>query len=380
MAIPFRRPAPIVSSGRSPARRRRSVGAFRSGVLLSGALLVGCAGGGSQQDGESATGPEAYGTAMQHAEGAYKEGDYDEAAVAYQAALQARPDDPVAVAGLGTCELKTRQVLKAQELLRDHLTRHPENGAARLVLARALLRQADLPGAAAELKKVLVSDPDNLMAHYNLGFIAYRERDFPEALSQLKATLALRPDHPEAHYTLGLTYLAMDRPDDAIAELERAIAIDPKHVGAHFNLAAAAARTGRMEMAAREQKAYAELSGRSKAEAERSAQVKAQSLKAVQFLMAQQYPEALREYQALLKDNLDYAPLYNDIGRVQLRLGQRQDALASLRRAVELDPKLSEPHYLLSNLYHDLGDDASATRERATFAALETIPEGKSGY
>jgi tetratricopeptide (TPR) repeat protein len=359
----------------------RPAGAVLVCVALVGAgVLLGCAGGGAQQGNESTGGPEAYGTAMQHAESAFKDGDYDEAAVAYKAALAARADDPQAVAGLGTCELKTRQALKAQELIKDHLTRHPENVAARLILARALLRQADLPGAAAELDKVLESDPDNLMAHYNLGFIAYRERDFPTALTHLKATLALRPDHPEAHYTLGLTWLAMEKYDDAVSELERAIAIDPKHVGAHFNLAGAAARAGRADLAVREQKAYAELSGRSKAESERSAKVKAQSLKAVQFLMAQQYPEALREYQAILKDNLDYAPLYNDIGRVQLRLGQRQEALESLKKAIELDPKLSEPHYLLSNLYHDLGDDASAERERSTFAALETIPEGKSGY
>ena len=350
-------------------------------ALLCAGLLLGCAGGGAQQSGgEAAGGPEAYGTAMQHAESAFKEGDYDEAALAYKAALAARADDPQAVAGLGTCELKTRQVVKAEELIKDHLTRHPENVAARLILARALLRQADLPGAAAELNKVLESDRDNLMAHYNLGFIAYRERDLPTALAHLKATIALRPDHPEAHYTLGLTYLAMEKYDDAVSELERAIAIDPKHVGAHFNLAGAAARTGRMDLAARERAAYADLSGRSKAETERSAQIKAQSLKAVQFLMAQQYPEALREYQDLLKDNLDYAPLYNDVGRVQLRLGQRREALESLKKAVDLDPKLSEPHYLLSNLYHDLGDDASAERERSSFAALETIPEGKSGY
>jgi tetratricopeptide (TPR) repeat protein len=363
-----------------PGRDPLACGALVVGVFLCVAPALGCAGGSTQQGGDGGAGPEAYGTAMQHADAAYKEGDYDEAALAYEAALKARPDDPGAVTGLGTCELKTHQVVKAQEMLRDHLTRHPDNVAARLVLARALLRQADLPAAAAELNKVLQSDPDNLMAHYNLGFIDYRERDFPGALTHLKRTIELRPDHPEAHYTLGLTYLAMEKYEDAVAELERAIAIDPKHVGAHFNLAGAAARAGRMDLAAREQKAYAEISGRSKADAERSAQVKAQSLKAVQFLMAQQYPEALREYQVLLKDNLDYAPLYNDIGRVQLKLGQRQEALESLRKAVELDPKLSEPHYLLSNLYHDMGDDASSTRERATFAALETIPEGKSGY
>jgi tetratricopeptide (TPR) repeat protein len=174
--------------------------------------------------------------------------------------------------------------------------------------------------------------------------------------------------------------MALGRYDDAVAALERAIAIDPKHVGAHFNLASAAARAGRMDLAEREQQAYAEISGRSRAEAERAAQVKASSVKAVEFLMAEKFDEALVEYRKLLAENPDYGPLYNDIGRVELKLGRRQDALQSLRRAADLDPKLSEPHYLLSNLYMELGDEASSTRERAIFAALETIPEGKSAY
>jgi tetratricopeptide (TPR) repeat protein len=242
------------------------------------------------------------------------------------------------------------------------------------------VRQAQFQDAAVELRRVLETDPDNLLAHYNLGFIAYRSRDYDTAMQHLKRTLELRPDHPEAHYTLGLTYMALGRYDDAVASLERAIAIDPKHVGAHFNLASAAARAGRMDLAQREQKVYAEISGRSKAEAERAEQVKAASLKAVEALMAAKYDEALVEYQKLLADNRDYAPLYNDIGRVQLKLGRRQEALESLRRAAELDPKLSEPHYLLSNLYRELGDEPSSSRERAIFAALETIPEGKSAY
>jgi protein O-GlcNAc transferase len=346
-------------------------------------LATACAGGSREQGagaGHGGAGGDSIATALQHAESALKDGDYAEAQVGYEAALAIEPDHPQATVGLGTCYLKNRQVKKAQELLAAYLTRDPGNTAARLVLARALIRQAQFQDAAVELRRALERDPDNLLANYNLGFIAYRSRDYDTAQKHLKRTLELRPDHPEAHYTLGLTYMALGRYDEAVSELERAIAIDPKHVGAHFNLAGAAERAGRTDLAERERAIYADLSGRSKAEAERSSQVKASSLKAVEFLMAEKFPEALQEYRKLLEANPDYAPLYNDIGRVQLKLGQRQEALASLRRAVELDPKLSEPHYLLSNLYRELGDAASADRERAVFAALETIPEGKSAY
>jgi len=349
-----------------------------SAALLTVAL-AGCPGGSTQAPG----GGEAeatLATALAHADSAFRDADYDEAQSAYEHALRVHPDHPRAVAALGTCYLKNRQVKRAGDLLADHLRRHPDNTAARLVLARALLRQAEYRAAAEELGKVLESDPDNLMAHYNLGFIAYRRRDFDSALEHLERSIALRPDHVEAHYTLGLTYLALERHDDAVSELRAAVSIDPKHVGAHFNLANAAARAGRMPLSEEHQRIYADLSGRTKSEAERSAHVKAKSLKAVEFLMAEKYEQALVEYRRLLDENPDYAPLYNDIGRVQLKLGQRQEALQSLRRAAEIDPRLSEPHYLLAHIYRDLGDQEGADRELATFAALETIPEGKSGY
>jgi tetratricopeptide (TPR) repeat protein len=97
-------------------------------------------------------------------------------------------------------------------------------------------------------------------------------------------------------------------------------------------------------------------------------------------MMAGDYAEALAEYEKLLRRYPDHAPLLNDIGRVQLRLGQRQQALQTLKRASEIDPRLSEPHYLLANLYGEMGDAQSAARELRIFSGLETIPEGKSGY
>jgi tetratricopeptide (TPR) repeat protein len=346
------------------------------GALLLG--LIGCAGGSAEKNGaDSAATLDA---ALQHGNAAFKDGEYAEAAAAYETALTIDADQPKAVVGLATCRLKVHQVKGAHDLLADHLTRHPEDAPARLVLARALVREADFDQAAIELRKVLEKDPDNLLAQYNLGFIAYRSARYDEAEKYLTRTLALRPDHPEAHYTLGLVDLARGRNDEAVKELQEAIRIDPKHVGAHFNLAAAAARSGDLALAEKEQRAYAELSGRNKAETERAEQVKAQSLPAVQHMMAGEYAAALEEYRKLLARYPDHAPLLNDIGRVQMRLGQRQEALATLKRAEEIDPRLSEPHYLLANLYGETGDTEAAARELRIFSGLETIPEGKSGY
>ncbi len=360
--------------------------AFRSGTSSRAALLglalaalCGCAAG--TPDGTGVQAPrESLGTILAHADSAFREGDYDEAQRAYEEALAAGPGDARIVASLGTCYLKTRQVKKAEALLKDHLARRPDDAGPLLVLARVYIRQGELAAAAGALRAALKTQPDSLLAHYNLGFIAYRSRDYDEAIAHLKRTIEIKPDHPEAHYTLGLTYLALQRPADAIAELDRAVAIDPRHVGAHFNLAGAYARSGRLREAEKEQAIYAELSGRSKAQEERNSRISASSVKALQQVLNKNYAEALAEYRRLAEQFPDHAPFYSEIGRLHLRLGQRPEAMQALRRAVEIDPKLSEPHYLLAGLYRESGDARAAERELEIFATLETIPEGKSGY
>lgn len=360
-----------------------SLGTARApAAVLFCLLAAGCAGGDREGGGPGppAASSESLDIILSHAHSSFQEGDYVEAQNAYEEAVQIDPNLSRPTANLATCYLKNRLVKKAHDLLQSFLARHPEDAGARLVLARVLVRLGDLEGAGAALRKVLESQPNLVVAHYNLGHVAYRSRHYDEAETHLKAALELKPDLPDAHYTLGLTYLALQRYPEAIASLEKAVQADPKHVGARFNLANANARAGRMQEAARQQAVYAELSGRSKSQKEKEAQIKASSVKAIQFMLDKKYPEALAEYQALAARFPDHAPIYNEIGQLLIHLGRRDEAFDALTKAIQLDPKLSDPHYLLSGLYRERGDSQAAERELTTFAALETIPEGKSGY
>jgi predicted Zn-dependent protease len=350
-------------------------------------LAATCACGGDERQAvpgsASPAGPppvESLQTTLQHADTSFGDGDYGEARKAYEQVLLISPGHPRATVNLATCYLKARGVKKAQDLLLGYLAGHPDDPAALMVLARARVRQGELGPAAEVLRQVLKTHPDFVMAHYNLGFVAYRSRLYEEAEAHLKRAVELKPDLPDGHYTLGLTYMALRRYPEAIASLERAVAIDPRHVGARFNLANACARVGRLKEAEKHQAIYAEISGRSKAQQEKETQIKTSSVKAIQFLLDKKYPEALAEYQKLAESYPDYAPLRSEIGQLQIRLGRRDEAFASLRKAVELDPKLSDPHYLLAGLYRERGEAQAADRELELFAALETIPEGKSGY
>jgi tetratricopeptide (TPR) repeat protein len=366
----------MASSMRSPAvvARRGALAA----LLFAG---VCCSGGPETPPVEEPVRPhDSLETILVHADRAFREGDLDEAQNAYEEAVRVAPDDGHVAAALGTCYLKNRLTRRADDLLTGYLSRHPADTAARLVLARVYIRESGLEKASEALRMVLRGDPDSLMAHYNLGLVAYKLRRFDEADEHLRRTIALKPEHPEAHYTLGLTEMARGRYAEAIAELKQAIAIDPKHVGANFNLVAAYARSGRAQEAERQQRVYAALSGQSKTMEEHKSQIASQSVHATQLVLGKKYPEALAEYESLAARFPDYAPFRHQIGLIQLRLGRRAEALESLKKAVALDPRLSDPHYLLWSLYREMGDEQAAAREMSIFATLETIPEGKSGY
>ncbi|MFQ5876841.1 MAG: tetratricopeptide repeat protein [Acidobacteriota bacterium] len=342
-------------------------------------FAAGCSGGPTGPP-EPARPRDSLRTILTHADNAFREGDYVEAQSTYEQALQINPEDRHVIPRLGTCYLKNRLIRRAEDLLVSHLTGDPDDVRARLVLARVYIHQARLQDAGRELEIVLEAYPDNLLARYNLGFIAYRSRRYGEAETHLKRTIELAPRHPEAHYTLGLTYLAQNRVDEAVASLERAVEIDPRHVAARFNLARAYARAGRLDQAEEQNRIYAELSGSSAAAQERDAQIRAQSLKAVQYRQEGRFDQALAEYRALAERFPDHPPLLTEIGRLELRLGRRDDARRTLERAVALDPGLSEPHYLLAGIYRQAGDAAAADREMEVFNTLESIAEGKGRY
>jgi tetratricopeptide (TPR) repeat protein len=349
-------------------------------ALLIVALVAGALGcpSGTPQQGASSPWDGGLREVLQHADNAFREGDYREAQAAYEEVLRIAPGEPRATANLAACYFRARKEKQAEVLLDGHLERYPDDVSARLLLARVMIRQGELERAAAALRAAVAVEPDSLMGRYNLGFVAYRLRLYDEALKQLQKTIELQPGHPEAHYTHGLVLLAQGKVDDAITALERAVAIDPRHVGARFNLASANARAGRMQEAQQHQAIFTELSGLSDRAATEEQQIKSSSLKAVQSLLDGRYPEALTEYQALVAQHPDYAPLHNAIGMILIRLGRRDEAMEALQRAASLDPRISEPHYLMAALYAEMGDTQSAERERRMFDTLESIPEKPS--
>jgi Flp pilus assembly protein TadD len=161
------------------------------------------------------------------------------------------------------------------------------------------------------------------------GMANERTGNYPGAIKLYRRGLELEPGNVELLNAMGFALFQQGKSQEAVVELEKAIAIDPKHWKSHNNLALASLDLGELELA-----------------------------------------------EAHYRESLAIQPqpaIYNDLGVVQERLGLPEDAVASYRKALEIDPKSSAAHTNLGTSLARSGQYAEA--EKHFRAALEVDPK-----
>jgi TolB-like protein/class 3 adenylate cyclase len=201
-------------------------------------------------------------------------------------------------------------------------------------------------------ERALELDPSNLDALLGVGRVdanmgaSFLSDDRSARLAAAEATigrvLSQRPDDPLAHEILGGVLHQTRRPDQAIAELERALALDPNLAAAHGGIGLAKIFIG----LARETEAHVN--------------------------------EALR-----LSPRDSFAWIWLQYaGGAKLALGADEEAVARLRRSIELNRNSPFVHFFLAAALANLGklDEAAAeTRFALTLDPTFTIQRFRSG-
>ena len=146
------------------------------------------------------------------------------------------------------------------------------------------------------------------------------------------------PDSEVTRYQLARALMEVKDYDAAIPELEQLVAKQPSFVKAHDFLEMAYARTNRL-------------------------------------------PDAIQECKIVLGyDPNDYES-YMLLGYALPLTGDPQGAVAALKKAASIQPKAPLPHVWLAGIYDQLGQGASAQRERLEAKRLEASagPGAKAG-
>lgn len=246
---------------------------------------------------------------------------------------------PGLAAPLGRLLVRDSDFAALERLLGDRLRGEATADELLTIGARLRLHQARTTDARALLELAIARHPADWEAHMLLAQVLILEGNASEALAEIERS---RPPTPEPEQLLqrGKILEFNGRHDDAIPEYQRALAIDPELHEARFLY-------GRMlHYKGGHAKAISELR---------------KVLDAPRAKTAAWYPE-----------------VWLNIGVAQQAQGKHDDAIASLIKATELDPKLGEAWAKMGKFHGDRNEHAKAIT--ALEKALEVGPKDAYWY
>ena len=165
----------------------------------------------------------------------YEQGRFKEAEIAYQKALEIRPDYIEVLINLANTQLKNGKPNEAEIAYQKALGIRPDYVEILINLANTQLKNGKPNEAEIAYKKALEIRPDYVEAHYNLGIMLVALGRLEEAEIAYKKALEIRPDYVEAHYNLGNMLVALGRLEEAEIAYQKTLEIKPNYVEAIFN-------------------------------------------------------------------------------------------------------------------------------------------------
>ena len=204
----------------------------------------------------------------------------------------------------------------------------------------------DLRSAEREFGAALKSNPKMYPAYAGQGLVALARRDFAGAVAAFNAAVTAAPSYVPALVGRGQALLALGRDSDALAAFDAALKADPSLTDV-----------------------------RQRAEVLRFRGLQDVIETARSAAKSSRIPEARAAYERAIAGSPESAFLYRELGVLERRAGNIDEALSRLRRATELDPLDSIAFVQLAELLESRQDFAGAEAAYRKAVELDPSPE-----
>ena len=337
---------------------------------------------------------------------AFREGRVDDARKSVESVVAQSPDRTEARRMLAMIELADGETTRGIGRLKDVIRLRPDDERARLALANALVESEQIEEAEQALLDTIRALPASGRAHYLLGLTYQRQGKRQEALSELQAALSLNPllgvntlyrmigtlhqdeqdleaaaraflaraelvpNDGAAHRDLGHVYFLQGDDVQSRAEFEVSLLIDPSDVEAYTSLGQLHLRAGRHSEAAELSRTALELD---------AAHREARYVHATALIRMGNNEEGAAEmqvFQRLQAQDAQARARTFELGRlrreaaVSRAAGDRENAVALLRRALVYEPTSAASHLDLGIMLLEAGQSAEAIERLNTAVAL----------
>lgn len=180
----------------------------------------------------------------------HRSGNLEDARAIYEAILERRPDDPMALHFLGVLTHQSGDSRRAVELIRRSIERMPGNPGFHNNHGNVLLESGRIDEAAEAYQRCIDLAPDAVEPHNNLGTIRCARGDLPGAEAAYKRAIELCPDFPGAYCNLANLLLTLGRPAESAKFAFHAITLDSSLAVSKKVLAYAYYMDGKLDQAA----------------------------------------------------------------------------------------------------------------------------------
>jgi tetratricopeptide (TPR) repeat protein len=264
------------------------------------------------------------------------------------------------------------RLIEAQDRLNAERKASGETPATLLLEARVLFKQRRFAESIQKLERVIAAANDPSLrkldgeAHKLMGLnlVLINRLDLAEPF--LKDAASMLPDDHLARFHLGTLYYTTSRFAAAEAELRAAISLNPEFAKVHDTLGLTLEELGREEAALEAYGRAIELSERQKLKDP------APYLNLGKFLIAKnRYEESLQAFKKAVALDARSAEAAFQLGKTLNKLGREAEAVKALNQAIRNYPDYAEPHYLLSRIYLNQGQEEEARREMRIFQRLQ---------
>jgi Tfp pilus assembly protein PilF len=180
----------------------------------------------------------------------------------------------------------------------------------------------------------------------------YNEGQYDEALGVLREGLTLYPNSVELHIGVGYAYHAREEFAWARRSFEEALVLDPDHEDALAGFGETLLKFGQSAAALKSFRRTLELGYQDDIEL---------MLQVGRALFREGFIEESKEFfEIASQQSPDAAEAVSCIGYAEHRMGNDEKAIATLRRALHLDPDHAEARIYLGNIFYDRGDYEAA--------------------
>ncbi len=274
--------------------------------------------------------------------------NFAKAIEAYDRAIAIDPSYEKAYVGLAISYTETKQWQLAVATFQKSLTLGNTDPFLLLLLGGAHRELKQYDEALKVFRSVIELQPAAealVSAHDEIGSTYWEMGQFQDAVSAYKTALRIDPNDVDAHRELGLSYYRLSQYPNALAEVQQAIRLNPKNASSFRALGYIFVKMGKKQEA---MEAY-------------------KTLLTLNIEMAQQLYAEINKIEPSNKrgtatslSETNTAETYLAEGIKYNDANDHASAIEAYKKAIALNPKMSEAHYRLSSSYFLLDRDQEA--------------------